>query len=96
MPAIRQRREARAGKVNDTTIIKTGIIGSTIAAISCVTPVLAIALGAPGLSAWLGRVDYVLIPALVFSFSITARGLWRQQRAVACYASGTQLNKGRG
>lgn len=95
MPAIRQRREARSGKVKDTTIVKTGTIGSIIAAICSAKPVLVIALGAPGLSAWLGRVDYVLIPALVFSFSITASGLWRQQRAVACYASGTQLNKGR-
>lgn len=86
--------------MKDTSILKTGIIGSIIAAICCATPVLVIALGALGLSAWLGWVDYVLIPALVLFLAITAYGFWRRQRAAACCApetqSGrTQSNKGR-
>jgi len=81
--------------MKDTTILKTGIIGSVIAAICCATPLLVIALGALGLSAWLGWVDYVLLPALVLFLAITAYGLWRRQRAAACCASETQSNMGR-
>ena len=50
--------------MNDTVILKTGIIGAVIAAICCATPILVIALGALGLSAWVGGLDYVLLPAL--------------------------------
>ena len=81
--------------MKDATILKTGIAGSVIAAICCATPVLVIALGALGLSAWLGWVDYVLIPALVLFLAVTAYGLWRRQRAAACSASEAQSNKGR-
>nr|WP_300301172.1 mercury resistance system transport protein MerF [Ferrovibrio sp.] len=77
------------------TILKTGIIGSVIAAICCATPVLGLALGALGLSAWLGWIDYVLIPALVLFLVITAYGFWRRERAAACCASDTQSNKRR-
>lgn len=76
--------------MKDATILKTGIIGSAIAAICCATPVLGLALGALGLSAWLGWVDYVLIPALVLFLAITAYGLWRRQRLAACCARETQ------
>lgn len=86
--------------MKDTTVLKTGIIGSLIAAICCATPILVIALGALGLSAWLGWVDYVLIPALVLFLAITAYGLWRRQRAAArcapeTHSSQTQSSKGR-
>ena len=43
--------------MKDATIVKTGIVGSVIAAICCATPVLVIALGAVGLSAWLGWIE---------------------------------------
>ncbi|PKO56362.1 MAG: hypothetical protein CVU28_03190, partial [Betaproteobacteria bacterium HGW-Betaproteobacteria-21] len=43
-------------------MLKTGIAGSVIAAICCATPVLVILLGVLGLSAWVGWLDYVLIP----------------------------------
>ncbi|MBI1260632.1 MAG: mercury resistance system transport protein MerF [Rhizobiales bacterium] len=86
--------------MKDATIFRTGIVGSIIAAVCCATPILVISLGALGLSAWLGWVDYVLIPALVLFLAITAYGLWRQQREAACCApetqsSKTQSNKGR-
>jgi copper chaperone CopZ len=53
--------------VDNRTLLKTGITGSVIAAsLCCATPVLVIALGVLGLSAWVGGwLDYVLIPALV-------------------------------
>lgn len=81
--------------MKDRTILKTGNIGSVVAAICCSTPILVIALGALGLSAWLGWVDYVLIPALLLFLAVTAYGLWRRQRAAACCASETQSNKER-
>ncbi len=81
--------------MKDTTILKTGIVGSIIAAICCATPILVIVLGAIGLSAWLGWIDYVLLPALVLFLGITAYGLWRWRQAAACCARKTQLNKGR-
>jgi len=57
--------------VKDKTILKTGIIGTIIAAICCFTPFLVIVLGAVGLSAWLGWLDYILLPALaVFALMI--------------------------
>ncbi|MHA1113724.1 MAG: mercury resistance system transport protein MerF, partial [Alphaproteobacteria bacterium] len=50
--------------MKDRTILRTGVIGTAIAAVCCFTPVLVISLGAVGLSAWLGWLDYVLFPAM--------------------------------
>lgn len=69
--------------MKDSTILKTGIVGSIIAAICCFTPVLVLLLGAIGLSAWLGWLDYVLLPALIVFLGITAYGLWLRQQAAA-------------
>lgn len=69
-----------------STLVKTGMIGSVIAAICCFTPFLVIVLGGVGLSAWLGWLDYVLFPALALFLAVTAYGLWRRRRAAACCA----------
>ncbi|MBA3326300.1 MAG: mercury resistance system transport protein MerF, partial [Rhodobacteraceae bacterium] len=82
--------------MNDSTILKTGVIGSVIVAICCFTPILVIGLGAVGLSAWLGWSDYVLLPALALFLGLTAWGLWRCQRAAACCASENAQQSGRG
>jgi mercuric ion transport protein len=55
--------------------LRIGIGGSTVAAICCFTPALAVVLGAIGLSAWLLWLDYVLLPALVVFLGITAYAL---------------------
>lgn len=70
--------------MKDGTLIKTGVIGTIIAAICCFTPVLVIGLGVVGLSAWLDWLDYVLLPALAAFVGMTAYGLWRRQRVAAC------------
>lgn len=70
--------------MKDSTILRTGIVGSVIAAICCFTPALVLLLGALGLSAWLGWLDYVLFPAMIVFLGITAYGLWRRQQASAC------------
>ena len=66
--------------MNNRTLLKTGIIGTIIAALCCFTPVLAVLLGVVGLSAWLGWLDYVLIPALLVFVGITIYALRRQQQ----------------
>lgn len=81
--------------MKDATILRTGIISSAIAAICCATPILVIILGALGLSAWLGWLDYVLLPALAIFLGLTAFGFWHRQRAAACCATQDQHNKER-
>lgn len=74
--------------MNDSTLIKTGAIGAVVAAICCATPVLVIALGAVGLSALTGYLDYVLLPILALCIGLISYGLYRRrQSATACCAS---------
>jgi mercuric ion transport protein len=75
--------------MRDSTIVRTGIAGSIVAAVCCVTPVLTVLLGAVGLAAWLGWADYALFPALAAFLAMTAYGLWRRQRATACCDAAT-------
>ena len=56
--------------------MKTGIIGTVVAAVCCFTPALVILFGAVGLSAWLGWIDYVLFPALFASLGLVAHALY--------------------
>lgn len=57
--------------MNNKTLICTSAGGTVIAAICCFTPALVLVLGAAGLSAWLGWIDYVLLPALVIFAGLT-------------------------
>jgi len=63
-----------------STLLKTGIIGSAIAALCCFTPVLVILFGAVGLAAWVGRLDAVLMPALVFFIGLTVYAVTRKRQ----------------
>lgn len=65
-----------------STLLKTGIIGSAIAALCCFTPVLVILFGAIGLAAWVGYLDYVLMPALLFFIALTLYAATRKSRKV--------------
>ena len=60
------------------TLLRIGIAGSVVAALCCFTPVLVILFGAVGLSAALGWLDYVLLPALVFFLALTGYALWKR------------------
>jgi mercuric ion transport protein len=64
----------------DRKLIATGIVGTVIAALCCFTPILVVLLGAVGLSAWLGWLDYVLLPALTFFIALTVFAVWQRQR----------------
>jgi hypothetical protein len=46
------------------TLLSIGIIGSIVTAVCCFTPILVVLLGVVGLSAIVGYLDYVLLPAL--------------------------------
>lgn len=78
--------------MNNRTLVKTGIIGSVIAALCCFTPVLVVALGTVGLAAWIGWLDYVLLPALASFIGLTGYAYYRQrqQKAHECCAVETQ------
>lgn len=65
---------------SDRRLLTTGIIGTMIAALCCFTPVLAVLVGILGLSAVLGWLDYVLLPALAFFIGLTIYAVWRRQR----------------
>jgi len=65
--------------MRERTILTTGIVGALVAAICCATPLLAVVFGAVGLTAWLAKADYVLIPALILCAGLIAFGLYRRQ-----------------
>lgn len=67
--------------MKDRTLLRSGIIGSVIAALCCGTPVLAIVLGALGLSAWLAYADYVILPVLIVCLALTGYALYRRSRS---------------
>jgi mercuric ion transport protein len=70
---------------NGHALITAGVIGSAVAAVCCATPLLAVALGALGLTAWLSRADFVLIPALLVCLGLVGIGLYRRRAtAQAC------------
>ena len=60
------------------TLLSTGITGSIVTAICCLTPILVVTLGAVGLSALVGYLDYVLLPALVAFVGIIFYALLRK------------------
>lgn len=64
------------------TLFGIGAIGSIVAALCC-TYLLAIVLGALGLSAWLAWSDYVVLPALLVFLAIAVYGFtrWRADQS---------------
>jgi mercuric ion transport protein len=81
--------------MSDKSLLCTGAAGSVIAAICCFTPVLVIAFGAIGLSAWVGWLDYVLFPMLAFFLALTGYGLYRlRQGRLARGAGGAKAREG--
>lgn len=62
------------------TLVKVGVIGTILAAVCCATPILVILLGAVGLGALTGYLDYVLFPALAIFILIAAYGFWKKNK----------------
>jgi mercuric ion transport protein len=66
--------------MDDKSILKVGAIGTIIAALCCFTPVLVVLFGVVGLSAVVGYLDYVLLPALAVFVLITIYAVIRRAR----------------
>jgi hypothetical protein len=58
------------------SLLRTGLIGSAIAALCCFTPLLVILVAGVGLSAITGYLDYGLFPILFASLGVTAYALY--------------------
>ena len=66
--------------MNDKKLLKTGLIGTVILALCCFTPVLVVLFGVVGLSAVVGYLDVVLLPALAIFVLITIYAVIRRSR----------------
>lgn len=68
--------------MNRRTLLRTGAIGSAVTAVCCFTPILILLMTGLGLSAAIGWLDWVLLPALVLFLAMTAYalGLGRRRR----------------
>ena len=60
-------------------LLSVGIVGTAIAALCCFTPLLAVLLGAVGLAALTGYLDYVLFPALAFFIGLTVYAVYAKR-----------------
>jgi len=67
--------------MTNKTLLRTGIIGSIVAAICCFSPALVILFSALGLSSLIGILDYVLLPTLAVFLAITGYALWKRREA---------------
>jgi mercuric ion transport protein len=65
--------------MRDRSLITTGAVGAVVAAVCCATPLLAVLFGAVGLTAWVAKADYVVIPALILCLGLIALGLYRRR-----------------
>ena len=64
--------------MSNRSLLRTGIVGTVVTAICCVTPVLVVLFGALGVSAWLGWIDLVLFPLLAAFIALTVIALSRR------------------
>ena len=71
--------------MSDRTILGVGLIGTAIAALCCFTPVLVVLVSVVGLSAIVGYLDYVLLPALIFFIGLTVYAMRRRQARATGY-----------
>lgn len=76
--------------MDDRRLLQLGVLGTVIAALCCFTPVLVVLMGAVGLSAAIGWLDYVLLPALAVFAGLTLYALLRRQRARSCNPASTK------
>jgi len=67
-------------ELQSSRLLKIGIVGSIVTAICCFTPALVVLLGAVGLSALVGFLDYVLLPILVLFILTTGYALWKRRQ----------------
>lgn len=66
--------------MQNSTLLKSGIIGTVLAAVCCFTPALVILFAAVGLSAVVGYLDLILLPALALFILMTLFALWKKSK----------------
>ena len=76
-----------------SALIKTGATGVIISVLCCFTPVLTLFLGAVGLIAWVGYLDYVLMPALLFFAGLIIYATTRDSKTSCVEHGGGQTPK---
>lgn len=64
--------------MRDRALIAIGAVGAVLAGICCATPLLAVLFAAIGLSGWLAKADYVVVPALLICLGLIGFGLYRR------------------
>ena len=79
----------REAELRDAALLRTGIVGGVIAAVCCFTPVLVVLLGVVGLSALVGWLDYMLLPALAVFVAITVYAPWRRATGGMIWSNGS-------
>ena len=67
--------------MNEKRLLRVGVVGTVVAALCCFTPLLVVLLGTVGLSAAVGWLDYVLLPALAAFLGITIFAVVRRRRS---------------
>jgi mercuric ion transport protein len=67
----------------DAKLIGTGVAGAMLSMVCCFTPLLAIVLGALGLTAFVAKLDFVLIPVFVASIALVGFALLRRRSCSA-------------
>ena len=67
----------------NTKLIGTGAAGAVVSLLCCITPVLAVLLGALGLTAFVAKLDYVLVPVFLASVALVIFALVRRRRSCA-------------
>ena len=65
--------------MKDRHLIAAGV-AAVAAAICCAAPVVAAAIGAAGLTAWLAKAGNVLVPALIICAGLAGFALYRKKR----------------
>lgn len=61
-------------------LLWTGVIGSGLVVLCCVSPILVVVLGLVGLGAITGYLDFVLLPALALFLGLAVYAGTRQQQ----------------
>lgn len=65
--------------MKNNRLFKVGVVGSIIAALCCFTPVLVVLFGVLGLSAAVGLIDYIVLPALAGFVLLTIYALLKKK-----------------
>lgn len=66
--------------MDDKSVLRLGVVGALIAAVCCFTPLLVALLATVGLSALVGWLDFVLLPALAIFAALAVYGGVRVSR----------------